>query len=209
MIAREDGTVNHGTRMAGCLLLAFAAGAEAQGTGSEDGCTVLGELVEASVRAAATQYELTPAGLEGAVGARVDGRGGRVASTVAGRQVCGATVETVTRAFSRGMAALDLSVSWNFPPQPGGYCWSGDLGRCYPSADPMMPGPAPARLAFVYDAWNGVSRAVASRMPRGTGGGLSAYTEASLAEALSLHLARSVHGPLYEAYGDGGVMRSR
>lgn len=201
--------MNHRARTAGWVFLAFAASAQAQDVGSEDGCTVLGELVEAGVRAAATQHDVNPVVLESAVrGARVD-RGGAVASTAVGRQVCGATVETVTRAFSRGMAALNLSVSWSFPPHPGDYCWSGDLGQCYPSEDPAVPALTPGRLAFVHDTWNGVRRAVASRMPRGMRGRVSSFTAPSLAVALSSNLDRSVDGPLYEAYAEGGIVRSR
>lgn len=200
---------NHRTWMVGWAFFAFAAGAQAQDVGGEDGCTVLGELVEAGVHAAATQYEVHPAVLEGAVrGARVD-RGGGIASPAVGRQVCGATVETVTQAFSRGMAALKLSVSWSLPPHPGDYCWSGDLGQCYPSEDPTVPALPPGRLAFVHDSWNGVRRAVASRMPRGTAGRVSSFTAPSLAVALSSNLDRSVDGPLYEAYAEGGIVRSR
>lgn len=191
------------------IFVMVGAAAQAQDVGPEDGCAALGELVAASVHVAATQYELSPAALEGRLrGTRID-HSGRVASRVAKGQACSATVEMVTRAFSRGMAGLNLPVSWNLPPHPGDYCWSGDLSECYPSEDPTVPALPPGRLAFVYDAWNGVRRAVASRMPRGTGGRVSSFTEASLAEALSSNLDRSVDGPLYEAYGDGGVMRSR
>lgn len=201
--------MNYRARMAGLVFLAFAPSAQAQDVGSEDGCTVLAELVEAGVRAAATQHDVNPAVLESAVrGARVD-RGGAVASTAVGWQVCGATVETVTRAFSRGMAALDLPVSWSLPPHPGDYCWSGDLGQCYPSEDPAVPALPPGRLAFVHDTWNGVRRAVASRMPRGMRGRVSSFTAPSLAVALSSNLDRSVDGPLYEAYAEGGIVHSR
>lgn len=159
---------------------------------AEDGCQVLEELVRDSVRASATEY----GGAGHARGARLRGRAGAVGSTFTGRQVCANTSEVTTRAFGEALAALNMRVTWNRGPMdPGDYCLSGDLSRCYPSHSPSLPAMSSNQLAFVYDAWKGVRSAVASQMPFGTAAGLSQFTPGSLDAALDSSLGVAMDRP--------------
>ncbi|MGH7130202.1 MAG: hypothetical protein ACREIV_16655, partial [Planctomycetaceae bacterium] len=128
--------------------------------------------------------------------------------SLARRQWCRNTIEVTTRAFTQALAALNMPVRWNEPRDPGDYCLSGDLSQCYPGPYPGRPTLPPNRLAFVYDAWQGVRNAVASQMPIGTTGNVAAFTTASLSAALSSHLDAAVDGPLYLNYARGDKVRA-
>lgn len=191
--------------VAGLLVLSMLA-AEADARG-EDGCTLLDEMVRGSVHAAATEY-LQDTGSRAL--ARAGGRrAGAVGQVHAVPFTCRAPVEVVTRAFGRALSGLGMPVAWNVPPHPGDFCWSGDLGQCYPGDAPGVRALPPERLAFVHDAWKGVRRAVTMHMPRGTAGGVASFSEASLAGELSLRLRESVEGPLHTAYPVGEMSHTR
>jgi hypothetical protein len=193
-----SGIINGGRPMAKgtfatAILLALASGATfAQPSRSDDGCGVLQRLVQNGVHAAATQFAVHRVGL-------VNGRNG-INPSRARRQLCRSTVEATTRAFGEALAALNMSVRWNGPMDPGDYCLSGDLSQCYPGPRAGEPMPPSNQLAFVYDAWKGVRNAVASQMPLGTASGVSAFTPASLDSALSSNLGETVDGPLHSGY---------
>jgi hypothetical protein len=179
-------------------LAAILAATHTVEANAADGCTILEDLVKRSVHASATEYyPRQPA-------RRVHSfaRGGSVGSTVTGKQACPNTAEVTTRAFSRALAGLNMPISWNRrgPMNPGDYCLSGDLSQCYPSQYPLYPSMGPHQMAFVYDAWKGVRRAVAAQMPFGTAAGLAQFNPDSLEVALSSSLQTSVDGPLYSSY---------
>jgi hypothetical protein len=210
MISQEDRSMARGTWASGCAFLLYAAALQAQGVAGGDGCAVLEELVEASVHAAATEHPLQGVTLRQARAGRALDRSGAVASLAAEGEVCGATVEVATRAFSRALATLNLPVVWNYPqPNPGVHCWHVDLMKCFPHMDPSQPPLPPGQAAFVYDAWKGVRSALASQMPLGTAGGVSMFTEVSLDAALSSQLEAALDGPLYSSYvvSDGSARR--
>lgn len=175
--------------LACALLLVLAPFATpAQPVPSNDDCDVLEKLVKQHVWFAATEIRIQPAK-----------RSLRLADTgSASRHVCPRTPEVTTRAFGDALAALGMSIFWE-PPNPGDYCWSGDLDQCYPEGRPGQPRLPGARLAFVYDAWQGVRDAVRSHVKAGSGG-VAVFSAASLDAALDRSLAESVEGPLHSRY---------
>jgi hypothetical protein len=174
------------------LLLLASATSSGQPSRPDDGCAVLRQQVQNGVYAAAMQFEVDRAGLS-------NGRNS-LSPSLARKQLCRNTVEATTRAFGEALAALNMRVTWNEPMNPGDYCLSGDLSQCYPGPRPGEPMLPPNRLAFVYDAWQGVRQAVASQMPLGTTSNIAAFTPASLDAALSANLNATVEGPLYSGY---------
>lgn len=190
---------------AAIVLLLASATSYGQPSRSDDGCAVLRQLVQNGVHAAATQYEVNTSRNR----TSLSGRRSRIGLPIARRQVCSNTTEVATRAFSQALAGLNMQVKWNGPMNPGDYCLSGDLSQCYPGGEPGVPMLPPNWLAFVYDAWKGVRNAVASQMPFGTASGVSNFTSASLASALSSNLNASVDGPLYSSYSSVDRARAR
>lgn len=182
---------------AGILLLLASVTTMAQPERSDDGCGLLEELVRQSVYLAATQSGLEPPLYQLVQDATRD-----IAPPVARRYVCSSTTEAATRAFTEALAGLNMQVSWNLDPplDRGDHCLSHYLDQCYPDRKPGDATLTPNRLAFVYDAWKGVRRALQSQMPRSTPGGISAFTSGSLESALSASLSRSVDGPLHASY---------
>ncbi|HET6630357.1 MAG TPA: hypothetical protein VFG91_11335 [Woeseiaceae bacterium] len=176
----------------GLVLLLAASVTLAQPARAGDGCSLLESLVQESVYRAATEYK--PALPQGKTGASLQG------GTLAYRQACVQTVAVTTRAFTRAMADLGLSIGWYYPPNPGDYCLSHDLAQCYPGVVPGEPAIPPNQLGFVYDAWKGVQNAVISHMRQGSSSGASTFTAESLEASLWSSLQLTVEGPLYLGY---------
>jgi hypothetical protein len=157
-------------------------------TASADGCELLKNLVRTSVHASAVEVPAHRS--SGAVG-----------SISSGRQTCAETAKATTVAFTEALSALNMPVMWSSTLMDrGDYCLSHDLRQCYPSQYPLQPSLPPNYVAFVYDAWSGVRKAVASQMPFGTAAGLSEFTSGSLDAALSSSLRTTLDGPLYSGY---------
>ncbi len=169
--------------IAALALLAGAAAAAAQPELSNEDCEVLAKTVREYVWRAATEAKPAPSAVR------------PLAAAFGGdRRVCRRTAEVTTRAFTQAFRSFSLAIGWE-PPDPGDYCLSGDLSQCYPGLDdPSVPR---SRLAFVYEAWHGVSSAVQSLMPAGSAGGVAVFSEASLEQALAAQLDRSVAAPLF------------
>lgn len=172
---------------AALLVVAVPLAATAQPVLSNEDCAVLDELVRKHVWFAATESR----------GERpVRALGAMVGATR--RHVCRRTVEVTTRAFTEALASLNLSIGWE-PPNPGDYCLSGDFDQCYPSGRPGGRHLPAGRLAFVYDAWQGVRDAVRSHMLPG-GADVSVFSAASLDDALAARIGERVEGPLHARY---------
>lgn len=180
------------------LLLALApVAAPAEPMLSNEDCEVLEKLVKRHVWLAATEIRIQPAQ-----------RSLRLADTDAdARHVCRRTAEVTTRAFGEALAALNMPIFWE-PPNPGDYCWSGDLDQCYPRGRPGRTRPWGGKLAFVYDAWQGVRNAVQSQVKPGSGG-VAVFSAGSLDVALDRSLAESVEGPLHSRYRSRAASRYR
>ncbi|HEX2138318.1 MAG TPA: hypothetical protein VHG33_01265 [Woeseiaceae bacterium] len=172
----------------GLALLLAGSLTIAQPARSDDGCSTLAALVHESVYRAATEYKPELPQPKSASSLQ--------ASALAYRQACLRTVEVATSAFTRALADLGLTIGW-YPPHPGNYCWSGDLAECYPGPQPGKPELPPHQLAFVYDAWRGVQKAMMSHMRQGSASGASTFTAQSLDAALWSNLQLTVDGPLY------------
>jgi hypothetical protein len=178
-----------GTGFLGLLISATVNPAHA-----DDDCAVLKEIVRNSVHASASAYALDIR-LKHDPASRQDGAVGSIAT---GTLVCANTAEAVTRAFTEALGTLNVPVTWGRGPvNPGDYCLSGDLTRCYPFENPLTPILLPNQLAFVDDVWKGVCNAVASHMPFGPANGIARFTSLSLNSALSFHLKASVDSPYY------------
>jgi hypothetical protein len=91
---------------------------------------------------------------------------------------------------------------------PGDYCLSHDLSQCYPSQHPFSPSLPPIHVAFIYDAWTAVRKAVTSQMPFGTAIGVSQFIPESLDAVLSSSLEAYVDEPLYSTYHGSDTPRS-
>lgn len=173
-----------------CVLLLVLApfATPAQPMLSNEDCDVLEKLVKRHVWLAATEIRIRPAK-----------RSLRLADTgLARRHICRRTPEVTTRAFGEALAALNMSI-FREPPNTGDYCSSGDLDQCYPGRMPDQPHLPGTRLAFVYDAWQGVRDAVQAHVKAGSGG-VALFSGASLDAALNRSLAESVEGPLHARY---------
>lgn len=175
-------------RIFAAAALTATLAAHAQPAGAEDGCELLKDLVRTRVHASAMEFSAYRSA-------------GDVGSISSGRQTCADTARATTTAFSEALAALNMPVTWSSGPMDrGDYCLSHDLRQCYPSQYPLQPSLPPNYVAFVYDSWSGVRKAVAAQMPFGTAAGLSEFTSGSLDTALSSSLTTSVDGPLYSSY---------
>lgn len=175
---------------AGLVLLLAGSATFAQPARPGDGCALLETLVQESVYRAATGYR--PALRQDKT--KLSLRSG----TPVYRQACLRTVEATTGAFTRAMAGLGMTIGW-YPAHPGHFCWSGDLSQCYPDRSPDGQGLPPNQLAFVYDAWKGVRRAVISHMQQGSSG-VATFTAESLETSLRSNLQSTVEGPLHLGY---------
>lgn len=177
---------------AGAAMLVLAPlSASAQPVLSDESCDLLARLVKQRVHLAATQVSMDRAE-SSSLRRAID-----VAATT--RHVCTRTAEITTRAFGEALAALNMQIGWE-PPHPGDYCWSGNLDQCYPGLEPGDPRLPANRLAFVYDAWQGVRDAVQSQIPGGAAGGVAVFSVASLDAALASRLGETVEGPLHSSY---------
>jgi hypothetical protein len=183
--------MSRGIIATGLALVLAASAALAQPAGSDDGCSTLAALVQESVYRAATEYkpELPQSRTMSAKQSR----------TPTYRRACFRTVEAATGAFTRALADLGIRIGWD-PPDPGDYCWSGDLAECYPGRQPGEPALPPNQLAFVRDAWKGVQYAIVSHMRQGSASGATTFTTDSLEAALWSNLQLAVPGPLYLSY---------
>jgi hypothetical protein len=162
----------------------------APATSADDGCAVLQKLVKTNVYASAMDF-----------GRNATGRSGAVGSTEGGSRTCGNGAQATSRGFSEALADLGMPVTWTgAPTNPGDYCHSHDLGQCYPSQHPFSASLPPGHVAFVYDAWTGIRKGVASQMPFGIAAGIAQFTPESLDAALASGLNVYVDGPLYSSY---------
>jgi hypothetical protein len=177
--------------------LALLLAAHAQTTRADDGCDVLKEKVRTNVYASATEFAADTL----AQGIVSTGQAGAVGSTLSGSQTCISTAQATTRGFSEALAALNMPLIWTSGPMnPADYCLSHDLRQCHPSQHPLNPSLPPSHVAFVYDAWTGVHKGIASQMPFGSAIGVSQFTLESLDAALSSSLKTYVGGPPYSSY---------
>jgi hypothetical protein len=157
---------------------------------ADDGCTILQELVKANVYVSATE-----------LGRNATGRTGTVGSAEGGSRSCGNSARATSEGFSEALAALGMPVTWTgAPTDPVDYCHSRDLGRCYPSQHPFSASLPPSHVAFVYDAWTGIRKGVASQMPFGIAAGMAQFTPESLDAALASSLNVYVDRPVFSAY---------
>ncbi len=179
-------------RMATALVLLLAASVTlAQPARGVDGCATLQKLLRESVYRAATHDK--PVLPRGKAALSLQG------NSPIYRLACPRTVEVATRAFTRAMSDLGVSIGW-YPTHRGDFCWSGDLSQCYPGSRPGEPLPPPDQREFLYDAWKGVQSAVLAHMGRGSSGGWTTFTEKSLEAALWSNLQLAVEGPPCAGY---------
>jgi hypothetical protein len=191
---------------ASAAFVTFLVATSSQTARADDGCDVLKEKVSANVYASATEFSRD--NLNRVVD--TSGKTGAVGSTLSGGQTCVNTAHATSRGFSEVLADLGMPVMWTGSPMnPGDYCLSHDLSQCYPSQHPLNPSLPPNHVAFIYDAWTGVRKAVTLHMPFGTATGVSQFTPESLDAVLSSSLKAYVDGPLYSSYHGFETTRSK
>jgi hypothetical protein len=191
-------TMARGTRAKRTFAAAFLAlllPAHAAVALAEDGCSLLQELVTANLYAAATEF--APDDPPSRTGATE--RPG--ASTLSGSYSCADTARAASEAFGAVLATLGMPVTWSGSVMnPGNYCFSHDLARCYPSQHPFNPSLPPNHIAFIHDAWTGIRKGVASQMPLGIAADVAQFTPESLDATLASSMKAYVAGPLYSSY---------
>lgn len=71
--------------------------------------------------------------------------------------ICNQTARTVTGAFTKAMATMNIYIGWNDPRDArGDECLSAFLSQCYPHRNPFVPITSGSDLAFIYTSWSAV-----------------------------------------------------
>jgi hypothetical protein len=104
-------------------------------------------------------------------------------------RTCDQTARTASAAFASAFERMKIYVGWN--PDPGrndGYCLGGDLTRCSPDRNALMPENGLWNPVFVNDAWRAVRQAIIPTLRFGTD--VSRFDELALRLALRRSIAR-------------------
>ena len=103
--------------------------------------------------------------------------------------ICNQTARTVSAAFTKAMATMNVYVSWRDPRDVrGDFCLSANLSQCYPHRSPYIPIADIPELAFVYASWSAVQ---ATTLKHAEAGGFNDTTRFSPA-VLKSQLRRSI-----------------
>jgi hypothetical protein len=168
------------------IALAPATAMAQPGTGDEDGCTILAELVYAQV---------VGSGLSG------PGRYAAVPETL-GRDemtLCHETTRVTSKAFTAALAQMNIYISWNDGlGDSGDYCASHYLSQCYPDRDPLDTFATVAEGVFLHDTWRAVQHTVGRRMPSRFASDTARFSAREIRRSLRDSLAKFTTGTLQE-----------
>jgi hypothetical protein len=151
--------------------MSTALPAHSRGLAFDDGCVLLGQIIQQSILDAVLFDDNYPADSND--------------PDYGGAQSCSNTSATVSSAYRASLIQMNMVISWNaVQPSAGTVCTSHNLDNCYPYPDPAGPSLKPGDLAFIQNSWRNVRSGVISQMPWGAASDMSYFDAKSLAGSL-------------------------
>lgn len=154
-----------------CMFLLLAQGAVLQAQSLDEGCDVLGNVVQRSIAGVATHAQPPRARSE------------------FGFYRCSATAATVTRAFTESMRLLQIKVLWESPGiPPGDVCLSHDLRQCYPGGGLFTDPDFPSDYQFMRETWNAIQSSLKLTIQREHAPDVSSFQAGTLEQTVRYQL---------------------